>query len=104
MRIVWSPTSQRKIDEIVEYISKDNVDAALALVEDFEKRVQYLQKHPRSGRMVLALNDEMVRQLVVQSNYVIIYEINKDHIDILTIRHAKQDEDESEIKPEERLL
>jgi addiction module RelE/StbE family toxin len=95
MRIVWSPTSQRKIDEIVEYISKDNVDAALALVEDFEKRVQYLQKHPRSG---------LVRQLVVQSNYVIIYEINKDHIDILTIRHAKQYEDESEIKPEERLL
>jgi len=100
MRIVWPPTSQRKIDEIVNYISKDNVDAALALVEEFEKRVQYLKKHPRSGQMVPALNDEMVRQLVVQSNYVIIYEINQNQIDILTIRHAKQDEDESEIKPE----
>jgi len=100
MRVVWSPTSQRKIDEIVDYISKDNVDAALALVEKFEKRVQYLKNHPRSGRIVPALNDEMVRQLVVQSNYLIIYEINKDHINILTIRHAKQNEDESEIKPE----
>ncbi len=98
MWIVWSPTSQRKINEIVDYISKDNIDAALALVEEFEKRVQYLRKHPRSGRMVPALNDKMVRQLVVQSNYLIIYEINKDHIDILTIRHAKQDEDELEIK------
>lgn len=99
MRIVWSPTSQRKIDEIVDYISKDNVDAALALVEEFEKRVQHLKKHPRSGRMVPALNDETVRQIVVQSNYLIIYEISQDHIDILTIRHVKQDEDESEIKP-----
>ncbi len=100
MRIVWSPTSQRKIDEIVDYISKDNVDAALALVKEFEKRVQHLKEHPRSGQMVPALNDEMVRQLVVQYNYLIIYEINQDHIYILTIRHAKQDEDESEIKPE----
>ena len=100
MRIVWSSTSQRKINEIVDYISKDNVDAALALVEEFEERVQYLKKHPRSGQMVPALNDEMVRQLVVQSNYLIIYEINQDHINILTIRHAKQDEDEAEIKPE----
>jgi toxin ParE1/3/4 len=100
MCIVWSPTSQRKIDEIVDYISKDNVDAALALVEEFEKRVQYLKKHPRSGQIVPALNDEMVRQLVVQSNYLIIYEINQDQIDILTIRPARQDEDDSEIKPE----
>lgn len=44
MRIIWSPTSQRKIDEIVDYISKDNVDAALTLVEEFEKRVQHLKK------------------------------------------------------------
>jgi addiction module RelE/StbE family toxin len=100
MRIVWSPTSQRKIDEIVNYISQDNVDAALTLVEEFEKRVQHLKNHPRSGQMVPALNDEMVRQLVVQSNYVITYEINQDHINILTIRHTRQDEDESKIKPE----
>lgn len=100
MRIVWSPTSRRKIDEIVGYISKDNVDAALALVEKFETRVQHLKEHPRSGQVVPALNDEMVRQLVVQSNYLIIYEINQDYIDILTIRHARQGEDESEIKPE----
>lgn len=100
MRIVWSPTSQRKIDEIVGYISKDNVDAALALVEEFEKRVRHLKKHPRSGRIVPALNDEMVRQLVVQSNYLIIYEIHQDRIDILTIRHAKQDEDESDLESE----
>lgn len=97
MRIVWSPTSQKKIDEIVNYISKNNVDAALALVKEFEKRVQYLKKHPRSGRMVPALNDDMVRQLVVHSNYLIIYEINEDHIDILTIRHAKHDENESDV-------
>lgn len=37
---------------------------------------------------------------MVHSNYWIIYEINQDHINILTIRYARQDEDESKIKPE----
>lgn len=96
MRIIWSPTSQRKVDEIIDYISKDDADAALALVKDFEDHVQQLKEHPRSGQMVPALNDEMVRQLIVQANYLIIYEIKKDHINILTVRHAKQDEDESD--------
>ncbi len=100
MRIVWSPTSQRKIEEIVDYISKDNADASLALVEKFEKRAQYLKEHPRSGQIVPDLNDETVRQLVVHSNYLIIYEISQEQIDILTIRHARQDEDESNIMPE----
>lgn len=65
MKIIWSPTSSRKIDEIIDYISTDNVDAALALVEEIESRVQQLEQHPRSGRMAPALNDEMVREIVV---------------------------------------
>jgi plasmid stabilization system protein ParE len=42
----------------------------------------------------------MIRQLVVGSNYLIIYEIKKDHINILTVRHTRQDENESDIKPD----
>jgi len=53
MHIVWSPTSQRKIDEIIDYISKDTSDAALALVEEFEKRVQHLKNILAQGRCFL---------------------------------------------------
>ena len=100
MKIIWSLTSRRKIDEIVDYIAADNLDAALALVEQIETRVQRLKKHPRSGRMAPALNNEMVREIVVQSNYIVVYELKNDHIVILTIRHSRQDEDDSKIKPE----
>jgi len=99
MKIIWSPTSRRKIDEILDYIAADDVDATLALVEEIESRVQRLEKHPRSGRMAPALNEEMVREIVVQANYIVVYELKNDHILILTVRHTKQDDDELNIKP-----
>ena len=98
MTIIWSPTSRNKINEIIEYISIDDLDAALALVEEIEQRVKQLKKHPRSGRMVAALNDEMVRELIIRSNYLVVYEIRNDRIEILTVRHAKQDFEESDLE------
>lgn len=99
MRIIWSPTSRRKIDEIIDHISADNVDAALALVEDIENQVQRLKKHPKSGRMVPALSDELVRKIIVRTNYIVVYELKNDHILILTIRHSRQDDNEFDYKP-----
>ena len=97
MKIIWSPTSRKKIEEIIDYISADNIDAALALIEEFEQRVADLKKHPRSGRIVPILNDEMVRELIIRKDYLIVYEIQGKRIEILTIRHAKQDFDESDL-------
>ena len=90
MQIIWSPTARRKIDEIVDYISADNLDAAVALIESFEERVKYLKNHPESDRIASVLNDEMVREIVAHPNYIIVYELKDSDIIILTIRHSKQ--------------
>lgn len=100
MKIIWSPTSPRKINEIVDFISADNIDAAWALVKEIESRVRNLKKHPRSGRMAPALNHEMVRELTIRGNYVVVYEIQGECIEILTIRHVKQDFDDSDLETE----
>lgn len=91
MNISWSPTSLKKMDAIVDYISADNLDAALALVEEFERRVNDLKQNPWSGRMSPIFQDERVRELIVRKNYLIIYELQDNQIEILTIRHARQD-------------
>lgn len=100
MNIIWSLTSRRNIEEIVDYIATDNIDDALELVEEFDRSVADLKKHPRSGRMVSVLNDEMVRELIIRKDYLIVYEIHEDQIKILTIRHAKQDFNESDLNLE----
>lgn len=38
MNIVWSTIAQNKIKEILEYISEDNPDAALNIINEFERK------------------------------------------------------------------
>lgn len=90
MRIVWSPTAKNKIKDILEYISEDNPDAALKLIDDFEGKVGKLKENPESGRILPETNNTSIRELVVHENYGIIYEINSDVIEILTVRHFRQ--------------
>lgn len=90
MKVIWSPTARNKIKEILEYISEDNPDAALALIDTFEEKVEKLKQNPDSGRLLPEINNDKIREIVIHKNYGIIYEINPDLIEILTIRHYRQ--------------
>jgi len=90
MKIIWSPTARNKTKEILEYISEDNPDAALTLINMIEEKVGSLTKNPESGRILPETNNSNIRELVVHKNYGVIYEIRPDVIEILTIRHFRQ--------------
>ncbi len=101
MKIIWSPTSLRKIDTIIDFIARDNVNAALALLDKFEEKARSLDNHPLKGRMIPVLKDEMKREMVITKNYLLVYEIHGNTIEILTVRHVKQDSDESEVNDDQ---
>jgi addiction module RelE/StbE family toxin len=98
MKIIWSPTARTRTKEIIEYIAEDNPDAALTLIDQFEALVEKLKDYPESGRVLPELKNDRIRELVVHKNYGIIYEINPDIIEILTVRHFQQDFSSSERK------
>ena len=52
MKIIWSPFSLRKLDEILEFIARDKVYSALVLIDEFEERVKSLIAHPLKGRKI----------------------------------------------------
>ncbi|MEX0721267.1 MAG: type II toxin-antitoxin system RelE/ParE family toxin [Balneolaceae bacterium] len=91
MKIIWSPTARTKDKEILEYISEDNPDAALALIDLIEGKVEELKQNPESGRVLPETNNDKIREIVVHINYGVIYEINPDVIEILTVRNFRQD-------------
>ena len=90
MKIIWSPTARTKTKEILEYISEDNPDAALTLIDQFVTKVEKLKLNPESGRVLQEIKNDKIREIVVHKNYGIIYEINPDTIEILTVRHFRQ--------------
>lgn len=97
MKIIWSPTSQERARQIIDYISEDNPDAALSLIDEFEEKVETLRQNPKTGRVISGLRSTNIRELVVHKHYGIIYEIRSNSIEILTIRHFRRDFDESNI-------
>lgn len=72
---------------IVDYISDDNLNAALALMEEIQSKVAQLPAHPkrcRPGRV------EGTRELVVRPNYIVIYTETAAAVTVLRVLHAAQ--------------
>lgn len=72
---------------IVDYISDDNPNAALALMEEIQSKVAQLPAHPkrcRPGRV------EGTRELVVRPNYIVIYAETAAAVTVLRVLHAAQ--------------
>jgi toxin ParE1/3/4 len=89
MKIVWSPLSLEKVNEIAEYIAQDNLEAARVwLIEIFEV-VSRLEKFPQSGRIVPEVKRSDIRE-IIHGNYRVIYRCDKNQIVILTVRHSRQ--------------
>ena len=96
-RIIWSPTAQKRIKEILDFISIDNPTAALSLIDSLEEKVESLKSHPEAGRILPELDNPSIRELVIHKNYGVIYESSQDLIEILTIRHFKRNFSESDL-------
>ena len=89
MRIIWSPLSVERLEDIYDYIAMDNKIAAVTLIEEIFEKVETLKRNAQRGRIVPEAERKDIRELFV-GEYRIIYKIEKDQIVILTVRNFKQ--------------
>ena len=68
-----------RLENIFEYISKDDNIAAYKMIDKIFKKVESLSKFPERGRKVPEANREEIRE-VFESSYRIIYRVNKKRI------------------------
>jgi plasmid stabilization system protein ParE len=64
-RIIWTEPALQELDEIADYISLDNPSAAKILVRNAFKRVDYLVKHPESGKVTEDFEGSVYREIVL---------------------------------------
>ncbi|GBD88939.1 plasmid stabilization system protein [bacterium BMS3Abin03] len=83
MKIIWSPLSVERLEEIYEYISNDNDSAAKIFLDKIFEKIESLTEYPQRGRKVPEVNREEVRE-VFFGRYRIIYRVIKNKIIILT--------------------
>lgn len=86
-KLEWSQPARQDLLAIIGYIAEENIDAAQRLKDDIEAKVANLLEHPqlyRAGRV------DGTREMVVRSNYIVVYMIDPNAVVILRILHKAQ--------------
>ena len=88
-RIVWSPEAIEDIESIAEYIQRDSLFYAKAVVNKIFQSIEKLKEFPKIGRIVPELEKEDIRELIIYS-YRLVYQIKESQILIAAVIHGKR--------------
>jgi toxin ParE1/3/4 len=85
MALKWTRTALRTLDEIAQYIAQDNPARATSFVKELRQSTEKLATFPGMGR---AGRVHGTRELVIHENYLAIYRVRADDLEILRIHHS----------------
>jgi addiction module RelE/StbE family toxin len=83
----WRETARADLLSIIEYIAGDNADAAQRLKDEIEAKVAKLPGNPKRYRVGRIPG---TREMLVRSNYVVIYTEDARAVTVLRVLHAAQ--------------
>jgi toxin ParE1/3/4 len=87
LKLVWRARALSDLETILSYIADRNLAAADGLLAAIETCTERLPEHPflyRIGRV------DGTREAVVHPNYIVIYRVGADKVEIVNVVHARQ--------------
>lgn len=87
LRVRWLPKASVNLATIIDYIAERDDVAASRLQDDIERVTSQLPQHPylyRPGRV------DGTREIVVRHNYVVVYRVLPNLIEIVSVLHSRQ--------------
>lgn len=81
----WRPMALADRETIMNHIAEDNVTVAIELDQEFEAKAEIARQHPtlyKAGRV------KGTRELVVRPNYVMVYRVLPDAVEVLRVLHT----------------
>jgi toxin ParE1/3/4 len=89
MKIFWTKEALLRLQDIEEYISRDNPIDAIEFIDKLISLAETLIDNPEKGRIVPELSLQNIRELI-HKNYRIVYLVKKSSVDILTVFESHQ--------------
>jgi toxin ParE1/3/4 len=87
LRLLWSTRAEANLEAILDYIGADNKDAAQRLKARIDALIVPTLTHPhiyRPGRV------SGTREIVAHPNYIVVYKVAADHIEISAVLHTRR--------------
>jgi addiction module RelE/StbE family toxin len=88
-RIIWTEPALNELDEIADYISLDDPNAAKNLVRKAFSSVEHLEHYPESGKLLSEFDYSVYREIVVRPCRIF-YRYENDNIFIIHIIRQEQ--------------
>jgi toxin ParE1/3/4 len=88
LNLIWLEPALEQLETILDYIAARDEGAAWRLQLAIEACAERLPEHPflyRPGRV------EGTREAVVHPNYIIVYRVTTDAVEIVSVVHARQE-------------
>ena len=85
MGLKWTKTALRSIDEIGGHIAQDNPARAASFIRELRDSTGKLETFPGMGR---AGRVHGTRELVIHQNYIAIYRVKNEVVEILRSHHV----------------
>lgn len=87
-RLEWRAQARADLLDIIDNIADDNPDAAQSLMDEIEAKVSNLPDHPKLYKPSVRVKG--LRELVVTSNYIVLYRDGPHLVEIVNIIHARR--------------
>lgn len=84
MKINWSKEAMINLQQIEDFISDDNPEAAIRFTDKLISLSKDIGRFPKRGRIVPELSIDLIREIIYK-NYRIVYAVKKNSITILTV-------------------
>ncbi len=91
-KVEWSRPASKDLLNVIEYISQENIDAAIRILETIKSTCKTLNQSPERGRVVPELKAYGIfsyRELII-SPWRIIYRISERKIFILAVIDSRR--------------
>jgi len=86
--VIWNLQAQEDVDDIFTYISARNRAAAERLAEEIEASALILSEHPYLYKLSHRIPG--CREIVVHSNYIVIYRVEADCVRVVRVVHGSR--------------
>lgn len=89
-RYQLTASTQRDVDQIIDFIAEDNVDAALRVLDALEEAFRQLAERPGMGHTRADLTARPVKFWSVYS-YLIVYDPASSPLTVVAVLHGARD-------------
>lgn len=90
MRVRWTDSARRDLQEIATWIARDRPQTAREVVTALRASVRHLAEYPQLGRIVPEIGAESLRERVV-TPWRILYRLHEREIVILAVVHGRRE-------------